>query len=333
MAHSSKELAEQFESMAEESELLVIKSLLEATRAVFHQCDLFVVTNSKKMKPVIRIGSKRSHLDNEVKNRVVLSIGSPRNGKGPVVSWGGQGTKKEKALKSKIHKLDGVENVFGTVKGIELGDIDSSAIERYFEFLQRHEGSTLLQRYFDGNSICDLSFMRLPEGNAASSPKSVVRKPNEGEIEAWLNEVTILQEPLVKYLKQQHAIDEYEVSSEQKSDIGRIDIMLCPKNNNSDLPLAILELKFLGNSESNSIDRTKIRLAYGQLLDYSIQQAKQCSFSFIERWLVINHVPSDYKIFLEKLTELDSKFSVWTFNEEDKVPLKKQIGESYFPIP
>lgn len=333
MVHTSKELAEQFVSILDQSELSVIKSLLEVTRAIFPNCDLFVIKNSEKGKPVIRIGATRRLLDKKPNNRVVLSIGSPKNGNRPVVSWGGQGTKKAKALKSKLHQLKGVKKVFGTVKGIELGDIDSATIQRYSEFLHQHKNSSLLQRSFGGNSICVFSFDSLPEGNTTSSPKSVVRKPSEGEIEAWLNEVTIMQEPLVKYLKQQHDIDEYKVSSQNKSDIGRIDILICPKRNKSHLPQAILELKFLSNGESNSLDRNKIRLAYGQLLDYSIQQAKQCSYSFIERWLVINHVPSDYRIFLEKLIELDPKFSVWTFNEEEKVPLKRQIGESHIPIP
>lgn len=330
MMNSPNYLAEQAKSMLSEFELSVVQSLLEITRSVFPNSDLFVVKNSEKGKPVIRIGANFRKFDDKSKNRVVLSVGPPKNGKGPTLSWGGQGTNRSEALESKIYKLKGVKKVFGTMKGIELGKINSVTKKRYLEFLQKHKNEPLLLQSFNGNSICEISFESLSQKSISSTPKSVIRKPTELEIEAWLNEITIIQKPLVSYLKKSEILHGYQVKDEEPLDIGRIDIFLCPNKKSTKLPQVLMELKFLGNGEPNSVNRSKIRLAFGQLLDYSVHLAKQYSNNTLERWLIVNSIPSEYLDFLKKLAEIDPKFSVWTFNTQEKVPLTKHIGKSAF---
>lgn len=325
-------LAEEAASMLFESELSIMYTIVETTRVIFPNADLFVIKNHDKGRLVIRVGANLERKNKKSNNKVILSIGLPRNGKRPILSWGGQGTSSPKALASKIYQLKGIKKVFGTLKGVELGEIDSEALERYLEFLNKHRNNDLLLRGFNGNSISDLSFNKavLLDSLPKQKPKSVLRKPSPDEIEAWLDEMTKIQKPLLDYLNKQKFSKSYQIVEEAQLDIGRIDIMLRPNIKSSELPQVIIELKFLEGKESKSVNRSKIRLAFGQLLDYSFNIEKKLSESRIERWLVINHLPEECKELFENLVKVDPEFSIWTFNENDENPFIKQIGESYF---
>ncbi|MFB2727409.1 hypothetical protein ACE02H_08060 [Shewanella mangrovisoli] len=329
----STNLVTQYESKLEKSEIEVLKALLSATRSVFPKADIFVVKNSENGNPVLRFGAL-----GKKKNRVVLSVSSPKTQgkKRPVVSWGGQGTTTPKAKNSRIHKLRGIKKVFGTkgTKGITLTDIDSDAIERYVEFLKRHDGQ-FLQNCFDGASVCLLSFSdslgvsdvgtgETKSGSSATAKTSIRRLSGE-EIEAWLEEKSELQEPLTNYLE--NVLSSYNVSKEKGTKVGTMDLFLSPKPQNEKSPFVVIELKAIKlEASENGGNRTKVRQSYGQLLDYSVNLRTPTEFKNIERWLVIKHIPDDCRNVLEKLTQLDSNFSVWTYNEEEKTPLVLKMG-------
>lgn len=334
----SEKLARLYESRLDDGELEIVRALLIATRSVFPKADLFVVENGKNKPLVLRFGAK-----GDGSNSVVLSVSSPKyNGKvRPIVSWGGQGTTTPKAKNSKIHKLRGIKKVFGTkgTKGITLADINSDAIERYVEFLKRHDGQ-FLQNCFDGASVCLLSFSdslgvrdvgtgetKSGSDDSSVTAKTSTRRPSGEEIEAWLEEKSELQEPLTNYLK--NVLSSYNVSKEKKSKVGSMDLFLSPKVQTETSPVAVLELKAI-KSESceNGANRTKVRHSYGQLLDYSVNLLTSTPFDCVERWLVIKSIPDDCINLLEKLTQLDSNFSVWTYNEKDEVPLVLKMGRS-----
>ncbi|MGI2118356.1 hypothetical protein [Shewanella oncorhynchi] len=329
-------LAKQFQSQLTELELNVIKALLDVTRSFFKQSDLFVVTNKDEGKPVIRIGAERKRLKNKTNNRVVLSIGSPKNGNRPILAWGGQGTKKPKVLKSKIYQLDGVEDVFGTMQGIELDKIDKAAIKRYKSFLEVNRQHPLLHRYFEGSSISDLSFEDSPQGNdkdgvhSSSSPEFSTRQLSGEQVIARLDEVSLLQKPLMEYLKNHKALREHVVFKEEPTAVGNMDLFILPIKRTMKSPLAILELKAIKSEDGErGLNQTKIRHSYGQLLDYSVNLKQPVLFEKVERWLVVKHIPLECLNLLEQLTKFDSNFSVWTYNESDEVPLKRQIGKSH----
>lgn len=329
----STNLVTQYESKLEKSEIEVLKALLSATRSVFPKADIFVVKNSENGNPVLRFGAL-----GKKKNRVVLSVSSPKTQgkKRPVVSWGGQGTTTPKAKSSRIHKLRGIKKVFGTkgTQGITLADIDSDAIERYVAFLKRHDDQ-FLQKCFDGSSICVLPFsdslevnelgaakIRADDSSTATTSK---RSLSGGEVEAWLEEKSELQAPLMNYLE--NILSSYDVSKEEKTNVGSMDLFLSPKPQSEKSPFVVIELKAIKlEASENGGNRTKVRQSYGQLLDYSVNLRTPTEFNNIERWLVIKHIPDDCRNVLEKLTQLDSNFSVWTYNEEEKTPLVLKMG-------
>lgn len=329
----SEKLARLYESRLDDGELEIVRALLIATRSVFPKADLFVVENGKNKPPVLRFGAR-----GDGRNSVVLSVSSPKyNGKlRPIVSWGGQGTTTPKAKNSRIHKLRGIKKVFGTkgTKGITLTDIDSDAIERYVEFLKRHDGQ-FLQNCFDGASVCLLSFSDSlgvsdvgtgeTKSESSATAKTSIRRLSGEEIEAWLEEKSELQEPLTNYLE--NVLSNYNVSKEKETNVGSMDLFLSPKPQNEKSPFVVIELKAIKlEASENGGNRTKVRQSYGQLLDYSVNLRTPTEFKNIERWLVIKHIPDDCRNVLEKLTQLDSNFSVWTYNEEEKTPLVLKMG-------
>ncbi|QVK23075.1 hypothetical protein KHX94_18565 [Shewanella dokdonensis] len=108
-----------------------------------------------------------------------------------------------------------------------------------------------------------------------------------------------------------------------------MDLFLSPKPQCEKNPFVVIELKAIKPEASeNGGNRTKVRQSYGQLLDYSVNLRTPTDFNNIERWLVIKHIPDDCRNLLEKLTQLDSNFSVWTYNERDKMPLVLKLGRS-----
>ncbi|QVK23074.1 hypothetical protein KHX94_18560 [Shewanella dokdonensis] len=130
-----------------------------------------------------------------------------------------------KAKNSRIHKLKGIKNVFGTkgTKGITLADIDVDSIERYVDFLKCHNDQ-FLQKCFDGASTCSLSFSdslgvsEIGEGKTRSDDSSTAttskRRLSGEEVEAWLEEKSELQTPLMNYLDD--VLSSYDVSKEKK---------------------------------------------------------------------------------------------------------------------
>ena len=329
----SEKLARLYESRLDDGELEIVRALLISTRSVFPKADLFVVENGKNKPPVLRFGAL-----GDGSNSVVLSISSPKyKGKvRPIVSWGGQGTTTPKAKNSRIHKLRGIKKVFGTkgTKGITLADIDSDAIERYVAFLKRYDDQ-LLQKCFDGSSICVLPFSDSLEVNEFGAAKTRTddsstattskRSLSGGEVEAWLEEKSELQTPLMNYLD--NILSSYDVSKEEKTNVGSMDLFLSPKPQSEKSPFVVIELKAIKlEASENGGNRTKVRQSYGQLLDYSVNLRTPTEFNNIERWLVIKHIPDDCRNVLEKLTQLDSNFSVWTYNEEEKTPLVLKMG-------
>ncbi|MCK7628768.1 hypothetical protein MZ018_14380 [Shewanella sp. JNE10-2] len=332
MEHKSIKLANEFQLSLTHVELRIIKSLLDVTRRFFKHADLFVVDNQMGGKPVLRCGVEDQKTGkNRLKNKVVLSVGSPKNGKRPMVTWGGQGTRKSKVEKSEIYQLDGIEDVFGTMKGIALDKIDSKAIDRYRSFLKAHKHSKLIIERFSGSCITRLTFddeALDTEGHnhGGSSRRSVLRKISGDDVVAWLDEQSLIQEPLIAYLKNHKYLRECIIDDQCPSNVGPMDIVI--KSFSKESTLAILELKSIRVDNEKSANQTRVRHAYGQLLDYSVNQQDNFPLERIERWLVVNHIPKKSIKLLTELAKVDSRFSVWTYNEQDDVPLVLRIGKS-----
>ncbi|MCH1921635.1 hypothetical protein L9G15_19690 [Shewanella sp. A3A] len=323
----SIKLAREFQSSINHVELRIIKSLLDVTRKFFKDADLFVVDNKTGLKPVLRFGAEK-----RPKNRVVLSIGSPKNGKRPMVSWGGQGFTNSKAERSEIYQLDGISSVFGSMT-IELNKIDSKAMKRYESFLRAHKHDELFSDRFSGSCITRLTFnddMLDTDGHeqGGASRRSILRKLSGDLVRAWLDEESLIQKPLFEYLKKHKDLRECDIDDQWPTNVGPMDIAIKSQSPTGKNTLAILELKSIRVEDKDSDNQTRVRHAYGQLFDYAVNQEDNFPLERIERWLVVNDIPEKSFKLLNELAKFDPHFSVWTFKGGDDPHLVLEIGKS-----